>query len=287
LLVKLKNGHHILRHGIIMDSLEKEILKYEKKGFKVEQKRTLKYGSRTFLVKKGGFLGTDTDVYIYYVDGDVSTDSFREFFKDYAKFYQDHNFDSSDRGLFLCSGNCDEKLFKDLRKAMIRDEDVRNSIKLLGLGETTEKEEVVEETEIEAPRRKVTKERETETQSFRGLLEEIKRFNPHKKPDSERELETMLLSYLTHSHSNIEVQQTYERARIDARIGKIGIEIKYQPNSGELDRLYGQVEKYLRYLDKIIVVIGYEKTRESIQSFQPRIEKRGWLNSKVFVVSLR
>jgi hypothetical protein len=83
-----------------MDSLEKEILKYKGKNFKVEQKRTLKFGSRTYLVKKGGFFGTDTCVYIYYVDGNASTDSFNEFFKDYAKFYEDHNFDSGDRGLF-------------------------------------------------------------------------------------------------------------------------------------------------------------------------------------------
>jgi hypothetical protein len=38
-----------------MDSLEKEILKYEKKEFKVQQKRTLKYGSRTFLKRKAVF----------------------------------------------------------------------------------------------------------------------------------------------------------------------------------------------------------------------------------------
>lgn len=114
-----------------MNPLEKETLKYEKKGYKVEQKRTLKHGLRTFLSKKGGFFGSNEGVYIYYADGDATTDNLRECFKDYMKFYEEKSFDSSDRGLFLCNGNVDEKLFRDLRKAMIRDDDTRNSIRLV------------------------------------------------------------------------------------------------------------------------------------------------------------
>ena len=90
-----------------MNILEKEILKYEKKGFKVQQKRALKHGSRTFLLKKGGFLSSDVGVYIYYVDGNATTDSLRECFKDYEKFYEASNFSDTDKGLFLCCGNVD------------------------------------------------------------------------------------------------------------------------------------------------------------------------------------
>jgi hypothetical protein len=261
-----------------MDSLEKEILKYEKKEFKVQQKRTLKYGSRTFLKKKGGFLGTDTCVYIYYVDGNASTDSFREFFKDYAKSYQEANFDSGDKGLFLCSGNCDEKLFKDLRKAMIRDENVRNSIKLLGLGETTEKE--VKEKQ---PRR----EAKEATGESSEILSRIKKFTIHKKPKTEKDLDSMLVHYLSAFYPDIQTQLAYQNARIDAQIGDVGIEIKFQPSAGEFDRLYGQTEKYLKSLEKVIVVIGYERTRELTENFEKRMKERGWFNSKVFVVSLR
>jgi len=262
-----------------MNSLEKEILKYEKKDFKVQQKRTLKYGSRTFLVKKGGFLSTDTCVYIYYVDGNASTNSFREFFKDYAKFYQEHNFDSGDRGLFSCSGSCDEKLFKDLRKAMIGDEDARNSIKLLGLGETTEKEEIEERQ----PRREV-KEATAESSE---ILSRIKKFTIHKKPKTEKDLDSMLVHYLSAFYPDIQTQLAYQNARIDAQIGDVGIEIKYQPSAGEFDRLYGQTEKYLKSLEKVIVVIGYERTRELTENFEKRMKERGWFNSRVFVVSLR
>ena len=67
----------------------------------------------------------------------------------------------------------------------------------------------------------------------------------------------------------------------------MGIEIKFQPSSSEFDRLYGQVEKYLKYLEEIIVVIGYEKGRENTEYFEKRIKERGWLNSKVHVISIK
>jgi hypothetical protein len=47
------------------------------------------------------------------------------------------------------------------------------------------------------------------------------------------------------------------------------------------------VEKYLKYLDYIIVVIGYEKGRENTDCFEKRIKDRGWLNSKVHVIPLK
>ncbi len=133
-----------------MNPLEKETLKYEKRGYKVEQKRTLKYGLRTFINKKGGFFGIDEGVYIYYVDGDATTDDLRECFKDYVKFYEEKNFDSSDKGLFLCTGKVDEKLFRDLRKAIIRDDDIRNSIKLVKSGQSTQKTSVEKTAKKEA-----------------------------------------------------------------------------------------------------------------------------------------
>lgn len=262
-----------------MDSLEKEILKYEKKDFKVAQRRTVRYGSRTFLKKKGGFWGTDECVYVYYVDGSATTDSFREFFKDYAKFYQEHNFDSGDKGLFLCSGNCDEKLFKDLRKAMIKNDKVRNSIKLMGVGETTEKEEVKEER----PKREVGK----ATAESSEILSKIRKFTIHKKPKIEKDLDSMLVHYLSAFYPDIQTQVAYQNAKIDAQIGDVGIEIKFQPSASEFDRLYGQTEKYLKSFEKVIVVIGYERTRELTENFEKRMKERGWLNSKVFVVSLR
>jgi hypothetical protein len=116
------------------------------------------------------------------------------------------------------------------------------------------------------------------------VLRRIRRFKPHKKPRKERELEAMLVSYLGAFYPDIRTQMTYERARIDVQIGKIGIEIKYQPSS--FDRLYGQIDKYLRHLDYVIAVVGYEKSPETTRFFKKRLKERGWLNSKVFVLTI-
>jgi len=261
-----------------MDALEKEILKYEQRGFKLVQKRTLKYGTRVFLKREAeGFLASGFDgVYVYYVDGVSTTDSLRECFKDYVKFYVDNDFGNGDKGLFLCSGSCDENLFKDLRKAMIDDNGIRNSIKLLSLDGTEDKE--VEEKQ---PKREV---REATVESGE-ILSRIKKFTIHKIPKNEKDLDSMLVSYLSAFYPDIHTRDTYQN--VDAQIDDIGIEIKYQPPSGEFDRLYGQVEKYLKHLEKVIVVIGYERSRELTETFEKRIKERGWLNSKVFVVPIR
>lgn len=137
-MARFKKGKCLfLDDAVKMNTLDKETLKYEKKGFDVEQKRKLKHGTRTVL-KKRGFL-SDRIVYMYYVDGDATNESLRECFKDYLKYYDDIGFDSNDRGLFLSEGDVDDKLFRDVRKATIRDDDVRNSIKLVRGSISTQK----------------------------------------------------------------------------------------------------------------------------------------------------
>jgi predicted nucleotide-binding protein len=120
-----------------LSSFDREILKYEKKGFKVNQKRTLKHGLRIFLTKeRQGFLSSGYyGIYIYYVDDDCTVESMRECFKDYVKFYNRNDFDEEDKGVFLCRGMLDAKLFRDLRKVMIEDSGVRSSIKPKALEE--------------------------------------------------------------------------------------------------------------------------------------------------------
>jgi predicted nucleotide-binding protein len=127
-----------------MDLLENEILKYEVKGFEIVQRRKLKHGLRVFLKKEGEGWGSGFDgVYLYYVDGSASVDSIRECLKDYVKFYEDEDFGEGDKGFFLCS-SIDEKLFRDLKKVKIEDEQIRSSIKPIVLertvGRATEEE---------------------------------------------------------------------------------------------------------------------------------------------------
>lgn len=93
------------------------------------------------------------------------------------------------------------------------------------------------------------------------------------------------MQYLRVYYPSLRTQLSYERTKIDAQIGKIGIEIKYQPNEAELDRLCGQIEKYLRHLDYVIAVIGYERSRESVDYFRKRLRRRG-LDEQVSVITI-
>lgn len=277
-----------------MSSLDNELAKYKKKGFEVRQKRTLKHGTRIFLLRKqsglGGMLGGFEGIHLYFVDGDSNTKNIREFLKAYPKFYESENFGKGDKGVFMCSGRIDRGLFKDLQNALVKNRYIRSSIKIKALPEVrvTRERRLVEEerikekiTEREITRRRVAEERI----SVRGLLNKINRFQPPTRPKREKQLENMLISYLQ-AFYDVRTQLTYERARIDAKIGTTGIEIKYQPSSGDFDRLYGQVEKYLKHLDDIIIVIGSEKSKEFTRSFKKRLKERGWLNTRAFVTTL-
>ncbi len=284
-----------------MNGLEKEILNYEKKGFeKVQGKtKTLKFGSRVFLRKKK-YLGLEVKgVYMYFVDGTVSSDSIHEFLRDYEKLYrEDESYDKN--ALFICSENCDKKQlkqFRDYSKDIIRKENIRNTIKLISpnksketknepLTKMIEKKAPDKEDETETSLIKESKERKTETSNVEEIIAKINKFQPFRKPKNEQALEDMLLNYLSPFYS-IHPKTTYESATIDATIGKIGIELKYQPNSGAFDRLYGQVDKYLKHLDAIIVVIGYEKTNQGIITFENRMKERGWLNNRIFLISIK
>lgn len=128
-----------------MDLLENEIVKYERKGFEVVHRRKLKHGLRVFLKREEkGFLASGFDgIYFYYVDGSASVDSIRECLKDYVDFYEAEDFGEGDKGFFLCS-SVDEKLFRDLKKVKIEDDEIRNSIKpivLKRIDESVAKEE--------------------------------------------------------------------------------------------------------------------------------------------------
>jgi hypothetical protein len=105
-----------------MNDLEKEILRYEKKGFEVIQKRKkLKYIVRVSLKKGKKFLinWAYYHVYIYYMEGNATNESISECFKDYLKVYEGEEGEET-KGFFIVKGTLDEKLFKDLRLKFIK-----------------------------------------------------------------------------------------------------------------------------------------------------------------------
>ena len=134
-----------------MNPLEQELLKFEKKGFTKDHKKTLKSGLRTFLVLKKGIFGFDEGIYIYYVEGNATTENMRECLKDFDKFRNDDPYET--KGIFLCSGTCDQKLFRDLRKAIIRDKEIAASIKLKALGKKDKSTQKSENVKEENPKR--------------------------------------------------------------------------------------------------------------------------------------
>jgi len=112
--------------------------------------------------------------------------------------------------------------------------------------------------------------------TVKSIIQEIKKYRPPpvKGRRIEEKLTIGLISFLQSSFPDIELEQPIAKgARIDAIIGgKIGIEAKYRPQATEFDRLYGQVEKYLRRLDHVIVVF-FETPSRDVHNFRNRINK--------------
>ena len=98
----------------------------------------------------------------------------------------------------------------------------------------------------------------------------------------EKKMTISMTSYLASKFPGITQEQNLGGNRIDAVIGKIGIEAKYRPDQNEINRLYGQVDDYLRYLDHIIVVF-YDTNQSMINNFRRKIKTGGYDNQITLV----
>lgn len=260
-----------------MDEFEKFKRKFLRKEYKFIRTYKKDFGERIITEHKSGWFGTDKRALIYHFTKRPTIKDLGKFVKDYEKFINQFRSNYDIKGGYLVThGAYDKEGFKLLLERL--DEEVRNSIAIVSL-----KEEKPKKTERKVKPSKVAP-THLKPSELKQVLRKIKGFKPYKRPRKEKELETMLVSRLGAYYPEIRTQLTYERARIDAQIGKVGIEIKYQPSAGEFDRLYGQIDKYLRHLDFIVVIIGYPKSTEGTRFFKKRLKERGWLNKRVFVV---
>jgi hypothetical protein len=91
-----------------------------------------------------------------------------------------------------------------------------------------------------------------------------------------------MTGYLLSKYPRLEQEKRFESTKIDAVIGKIGIEAKYAPDQNEINRLYGQIDDYLRYLEHILVVF-YGTDQTMINNFRRKIETGGY-SKKVTLV---
>jgi len=99
----------------------------------------------------------------------------------------------------------------------------------------------------------------------------------------EKKMTLSMTGYLASAYPDITLEHNLGGNRIDAVIKKIGIEAKYRPNQNEINRLYGQVDDYLRYLEHIIVVF-LDTNQSMINNFRRKIET-GRYASQVTLVS--
>jgi len=102
--------------------------------------------------------------------------------------------------------------------------------------------------------------------------------------NKEKKMTLSMTGFLANSYPNIILEQNLGGNRIDVVIEKIGIEAKYRPNQSEVNRLYGQVDDYLRYLDYIIVVF-FDTNQAMMNNFKRKI-KTGGYESQISVVGV-
>jgi len=123
------------------------------------------------------------------------------------------------------------------------------------------------------------------SEKLEEIIERVREFKPYKRPRREKQLEDMLMQHLRFFYNSLRTQQYYENTVIDGQIDRVGIELKYQPNESDFDRLFGQVEKYSRHLEHVIVLIAYARSREDVDHFRERL-KRSNLADKTTVMSI-
>jgi len=144
------------------------------------------------------------------------------------------------------------------------------------------------------PREKVSmkgsrEERRPRKAQLNQVLDEIKSFKRHVPSISgkrkEKQYTLALTGYLAHSFPQIEMEQPLGKGtRIDAIIGKIGIEAKYRPDQNEINRLYGQIDTYLQFLNEIIVVF-FDTDSSTVNDFKKKLKRGGYLE-EVSVVNI-
>lgn len=92
-----------------------------------------------------------------------------------------------------------------------------------------------------------------EVDRIKTLLEDFPIIDNYK---DEFVFKTALSNYLSAKGEKVELEKRFENIRIDIVLHKdYGIELKYNPDQNELNRLMGQAMTYRRYLDHLFIVI--------------------------------
>jgi len=169
----------------------------------------------------------------------------------------------------------------------------------------SEKKEVkVEEEHI---KEKITTEREISRRivtarevTLKLVLDEVNEFNKRtpkiRGKRKEKLYTTALTSFLMHTFPSVKMEQALGKgSRIDAIIGNIGIEAKYRPDIGieakyrpdqnEINRLFGQIDIYIQFLNDIIVVF-FDTDSGTVNNFKRKLKRVPGYTETVNVVNI-
>lgn len=256
-----------------MSLLESEISKLQKKGFEIAKRKTLKYGKTVYLRKKkggvSGFLGSYDKTYLYFAEGDSNIRNITEFLNDYRKFYNDNEFDASDRGYFLVSGTFDKADFNKLRNGLYKSNELKNSIvvrqvesQVLKQKSEFQQEKIKEKiVEREITRTNIS----TEKISFPQVVKTVNSID-FISSNKEREYENQLYQYLLARGFDVQHEKSRRGARFDLVIGndEIAVELKVIKGASQFDGLVGQIMRYKNDFNKIIIVLRDELRNPSV-----------------------
>jgi hypothetical protein len=125
----------------------------------------------------------------------------------------------------------------------------------------------------------------TPNSHLQSIISKIQQFRPLQRVYDEKQYQDMLFSFMSDTFRSLRREVPFPNKKyIDATIGNVGIELKFQPNESDIDRAYSQVESYLDHLDHVIIVISSPRTPDAMRYLEDKLERRGWLNSRVFIV---
>ena len=285
--------------GCCVLSLATLLESYEKQGYSIKNKRKTKLAQWTYLEKEGGKVAFHGDiVYLYHVEGDVKLAHVNDFLKRYRNVYEKNFFDSKDQGILSYTGSLNTREFRKVAQSFLeRDQYRRMKVKQIKSAPVKEtkteprsrrvnKEEIKKQGTIERERKEtVSEDVDVSIKTITQSINKWRRMAPKVTGRRREKLMTLSMTgFLSSTFQNIVLEQNLGGNRIDAVIGKIGIEAKYRPDQNEINRLYGQVDDYLRFMDHIIVVF-FDTNQAEINNFRRKITSGGY-RDKVTLISV-
>lgn len=268
-------------------AFEKLMEDYKNQGFEAQRRRTTKLAKWALLTKRRKWTFGHDVVYLYFVEGDITLEHMNDFLKRYSKIHDENNFDDRDKAFLVYTGKLNRTEFRTLAKNILSKEQY-NRMKLKKLKVIITKEVSTKKAKKKRVKKEEIIERRANIEeiSVNSIIKEIrkwKKFAPKVTgKGKEKKMTLAMTGYLSSSFTNIILEQKLGKSKVDAVIGKVGIEAKYRPDQNEINRLFGQVDDYIQYLDHLVVVF-FDTNQSVINNFNRKI-KRGRYDKKVTII---